>query len=233
MPAFRCSPYLSDLYQSVLDQSYQSWKLHIAVDTCQESYNKALEISADDNRVTCSFSKNRLYALENISLSLNSSKISANSIVGIIDGDDRLINPNTFALLSEAYERGANLAWTKYTWDDNLSNCISNTLPADANPYLYPWVSSHFRTFGKWIYDKINPANFKDPNGVYFRRAYDQALMLPMLYYCNRAGLKTSFIPEFCYRYNHENTATPPEEHTQGSYEGQLAQFIRTRGYIE
>lgn len=233
VPAFKCEAYLEDLYNSVLAQSYKSWKLHIAVDTCVKSSKKAQEICRQDSRVTTSLSPQRLYALENIINQLISHEVSTSTVIGIIDGDDRLINPDTFRLIQDAYQDGANLAWTKYTWDDDDSNCVSNDLPTNVNPYSYPWVSSHFRTFGKWIFDEVKLANFKDPHGKYFRRAYDQALMLPMLYYCNLHGLKTTFIPEYCYRYNHENTATPPEEHTQGSYEGQLAQFIRKRGYIE
>ena len=135
--------------------------MHISSDTCEDSYKKALEICKKDSRVTCSFNGNRLYALGNINKTIQASvPKNKDTIIGIIDGDDRLINNDALNLISDAYTNGANVVWTKYMWDNKLDPCISDSLPEHVDPYTYPWVSSHFRTFGNWIYNKINPEKF-------------------------------------------------------------------------
>ena len=69
--------------------------------------------------------------------------------------------------------------------------------------------------------------------GAWFKRGYDQALMLPLLYYCYKNKLKACYLPRICYIYNHKGSSTPKTEHTGGKLEESIATFLRHRGYIE
>jgi glycosyltransferase involved in cell wall biosynthesis len=242
VPVYKSANNLQKLCDSVISQSHKDWELLIAVDSCKESHEQAKQIVSnlkdeDASKISISINNERKFALGNICNSITSSSVPLDwgfehTIYGVIDGDDELCNNKTLSLIISEYENGANLAWTTYKRDDE-GECVSDLFPSGANPYTYKWVSSHFRTFGNWIFHKINQQNFKDQSGNFFKRAYDQALMLPMLYYCSQNKLKTSFIPEICYQYNHSGSSTPLEEHTNGLYEHQLSTFIRSRGYIE
>lgn len=238
VPAYKCADNLENLCESILSQSYKDWELIISSDACQESYEAAQKIRyrlkpLDAARVKVAINEDRQFALGNI---YNCVKYSNNPldriIYGVIDGDDQLCNKDALSLIVDEYQKGSSLVWTTYKRDDE-GDCVSDNFPETVNPYEYKWVASHFRTFGNWVFQMINPDNFKSPDGDFLPRAYDQALMLPMLYYCNNNNLKTSFIPKVCYQYNHKNSATPKSEHTNGMFEHQLSAFIRARGYIE
>ena len=239
VPAYKCADNIGKLIQSVVDQDYEDWEIHIFCDNCEGS-KRAAVISKNlyskdiQEKISICIYPKRVYALQNICIAMLFLQLSSEDdfICGIIDGDDRLCNTKALSLISDSYSRGNHIVWTQYDRDDN-GECVSSSLPSDADPYKYPWVSSHFRTFGSWVYDKISQYNFVDEDGNYFKRAYDQALMLPMLHYCNKNGFATEFIPEVCYRYNHKGSSTPNSEHSNGSYEYNLAKFIRGRGYVE
>ena len=242
VPVYKSAGNLQRLCDSVISQSYSDWELIISVDSCEESYLKAKEIisnlnSENSKKVTANINEDRKFALGNICDSIITSSVPIDwgfekTVYGVIDGDDELCNDDTLSLVMSQYEKGSNVVWTTYKRDDE-GECVSDFLPSDVDPYKYKWVSSHFRTFGNWIFSKINNENFKDPDGDFLKRAYDQALMLPMLHYCNTNNLKTSFVPHACYQYNHKNSSTPSNEHTNGTYEHHLSQFIRARGYVE
>lgn len=239
VPAYNCANNIGNLIESVVAQDYKDWEIHISCDNCEESKQAALMSKSLYNEdiqekiFVCAFPE-RTYALLNICITMFFLQFCNEDhfICGIIDGDDELCNTNALSLIADSYARGNHVVWTQYKRDDD-GGCVSANLPHDADPYRYPWVSSHFRTFGSWIYNKISHGNFVDKDGAYFKRAYDQALMLPMLHYCNKHDLPTEFIPEVCYKYNHNGSSTPKSEHSNGSYEYNLAKFIRSRGYIE
>ena len=243
VPTYNSSPNLGKLIESVITQSNSDWRLHIICDTCSQSFEEATQIAAflEDNRINVIFNTTRKYALRNIVTTINETNLDDESIIAIIDGDDQLCDKDCFKYISRQYEdtitedclceKGCSVLWTGHKWDDRDLN-VSQFLPENENPYTFPWVSSHLRTFKRGLLKKINPDNFKDDKGQWFKRGYDQALMLPILYYCYKNNLKTCYLPRISYIYNHAGSATPKEEHTGGKLEEGIAQFIRQRGYI-
>ena len=118
----------------------------------------------------------------------------------------------------------------KFLWDGKESN-LCQKLPERQNPYNYPWVSSHFRTFSLSLFYEVPIPNFIHENNSFYPRCYDHALMLPMLYLCYKYGLKTQFIDRYLYYYDNSGSSTPSEEHTQGRFESSLSHSIRSRGF--
>lgn len=172
----------------------------------------------------------RVYALKNIVSTVYS--LNMHGPVVILDGDDELCHPKALEFIKEAYEEGNMMAWTDMTSDDPTFGSNNGPMPVGADPYAYPWVSSHLRSFHTDILRRVDFQNFRDNEGYWFKRGYDQALMLPMLHVCKELGYKTKYIPEVCYKYNHFGSSTPQHEHTGGRYESSIVNTVRQRGYV-
>jgi len=244
VPTYNAGDNLGALIESVRAQSVRKWRMHITCDECVESFEKANEIveKLGDHRINVFFNKERKYALKNIYDTIQEQVKDENAIIAIIDGDDQLCDNQCLEYAAKSYEdvvvedvlceKGCQILWTGHKWDDRELN-VSQFLPPNENPYTYPWVSSHLRTFKKSLLDQINVKNFQDDTGAWFKRGYDQALMLPLLYYAYKNSLKACYLPRICYIYNHKASATPKNEHTGGKLEESIATFLRHRGYIE
>ena len=211
---------------SVLSQDYENKSTIICCDQVSPSREAELEKRYDKDVSFIRSEENRIYALANILRALIF--VEKDSIVGILDGDDELIRSDTFSLIANAYKEGYGCVWTAHSWDINGIN-QSAALDDSISPYLQKWCSSHFRTFLKADFDAINKDNLKDQNGDFFKRTYDQALMLPILHKVLSSNRKTKYIPKSCYLYRGRT-----EWDTDGNkYQIEIENFIRSRGYVE
>lgn len=222
------------LVSSLRCQSVQKFRVIFAIDNCLKSYLSTLKV-LNDTEPTFEYvvkpSARRRFALGNIVATIFTSQYLDTSWVGILDGDDHLLTPNVIETFNAVYQQGAHVAWSNFLWDGNPSN-VSRSFPQNANPYLYPWVSSHFKTFSYQLFLSVPVGNYLDADGRFFRRCYDHALMLPLLWLCSKYNLATKYIPQPLYYYNNTNSSIPASEHTKGTQENSIAHFIRSRGYI-
>jgi len=244
-PCFNASKNLENIANSLLEQTYKEWVWIIADDvSTDDTRRKAIEIINNINGRACLYPVNRerqirRYALHNIcniienkiNIVLNSRNIGVPSekvIIGIIDGDDQLCNKNALQLIVNEYEAGNDVVWTAHKWDVNSEMNISGPMPNNVNPYFYQWCSSHFRTFRKDLFDKVNKDNFKDINGEWFKRGYDQALMLPIIY----LSKNRKYVDKVCYQYN-INSVSMDRSLDTTSEQLKVVKFIRSRGFIK
>lgn len=149
-------------------------------------------------------------------------------IVAILDGTDMLCNENTVDLILREYNNNNNLdtLWTNQTWDvSGISK--SSELPNNINPYQYPWVSSHLKTFKLSVFSKVNKDNFLNLQGKWFDHGYDQALYLPILY----LSQERKFLNEICYLYKVNNKST--KEIDNELLSSQVTRLVRARGYLK
>ena len=105
---------------------------------------------------------------------------------------------------------------------------ISRPMPENVDPYMWPWCSSHLRTFKSELLGKISDDNFKDVNGNWFKRGYDQALMLPLLHISS----SRRYIDEICYMYNIESVSMPYRDYEEMS-QISTVNIVRSRGFLE
>ena len=227
-----CTNNLYNLINSVKEQERGNWHIHLAADLVnKETMSECKLWDTLDQRITYYPNKQnkRMYALKNICRVLDGLENKKETIIGIVDGDDQLMDPRAFTWVCEEYEKGYGVVWTKNIWDQYNVNNSSDHFDDSKSPYEHPWVSSHFRTFPLSYYNKVNKKNFKDENGGWFRRCYDQALMLPIIEISHKEGKETQCIPKACYiyrgRYNDDGESL--------AYQQQLEKFMRKRGYIE
>jgi hypothetical protein len=184
----------------------------------------AKEIESEDEleRVTVIDHKEKKFALKGIYDCIEEYNDFSEQIIAIVDGDDALCNENTVDIILKEYESNPNLdaLWTAHSWDINGMN-ISNDLPGNLNPYQYPWVSSHLKTFKVNVFKNIPEENFQDLDGEWFESGYDQVLYLPILYLAK----ERKFINEICYLYRFNNKNNQEDL--------KVSKLIRARGYVE
>ena len=230
-PTYNASYHLKDLYGSLKEQTNKNWKWFILNDmSIDDTFEIAKSIEKEDTRVTVINHKEKKFALKGIYDYLhNEYKLeSENDIFAIVDGDDSLCNENTVDIILKEYSENLNLdaLWTSHTWDINGMN-ISKDLPENINPYQYPWVTSHLKTFRLDIFKEILSKNFKDMDGNWFERGYDQAIYLPVLHLAK----ERKFLDEVCYLYRINSNSLKVRDWKEKSQMDAI-RLVRSRGYI-
>lgn len=179
------------------------------------------------------FHGKRLYGLFNVCRFLNDlsrSEKNHDSIIAIIDCDDFLWGNDCLENVLKEHEKGADVVWTGNELK-GLGVNFSAPLNENVNVYKHPWVCSHLKTFKLKRYISVDPKNFLDQSGDWFKSCYDQALMLPILNNTIESGGKTKYIDKVHYIYNGSLTPDPNSEYRKSQLENES--FIRSRGYIK
>jgi len=232
-PTYNASFHLSELYESLREQSNKNWNWVILNDMSNDdTLEIANNIAKSDElkRVTIVNHIEKKFALKGIVDYLQSNYTSkhADTIVAIVDGDDALCNENTVDLVLKEYNDNQELEvlWTAHSWDINGMN-ISRDMPGNINPYQYPWVSSHLKTFKLGILQMISNENFKDLDGNWFERGYDQAIYLPLLHLAK----SRKFLNEICYLYRINSNSLKVRDWKEKSQMDTI-RLVRARGYV-
>jgi hypothetical protein len=171
--------------------------------------------------------KSKKFALRNIVENARAFQERDDTIIATIDGDDSLCNDDTVSLLIDQYDQGSDVVWTAHRWDINGMN-ISKSMPHNVDPYSWPWSTSHLRSFRSNIIKDISDDNFKDVNGEWFKRGYDQALMLPLL----SKTEKRAFVDHVCYQYN-INSVSLKDRSWEEMAQISTINIVRARGFLK
>lgn len=179
-----------------------------------------------ERRITATWNDEKKWEVANVLHGI--SMCDDNDIVCRLDADDWLTDVDALAYLNALYNQtGADVLWTAHRWGYTDKN-ISGPLPADADPYRHPWVSSHLKTFRKRLINDVNDVNFRGEDGQYVRRAGDQAVYLPILHNAKRRG----FVPRVFYHYT-INDVPETYQTPDAKFQRDEALFIRERGYVK
>jgi len=231
-PMFNASSTLARLLHSLYGQSYDSWRIVLIDDVSDK--NDSMRC----NEIIYSF---RNFVYGKIKIIHNAEKkwevanvlhgismCDDNDIVCRIDADDWLTDLDALAIIDSTYQQtGCDALWTAHRWSFSDKN-ISGPMPEDADPYVFPWVSSHLKTFRKSLINDVKDENFRGEDGNYIRRAGDQAIYLPVL----KKAKKRLFLPRVMYHYTIKDV---PETYQtdDARFQRDEAVFLRKRGYIE
>ncbi len=154
-------------------------------------------------------------------------------VVCRLDLDDYLCDLNALEIMAKAYEQIPDLeaAWSNHRWFDErgvTQQNISAAMPANADPYKHPWVSSHLKTWRKSVSKKVFDANYRGPDGEYIKRAGDQAIYLPVL----ALAKKRVHVPVAMYAYRCD--MSPETFQTDDArFQKEEADFLRQRGLLD
>lgn len=222
IPCFNAGPNLSDLLASLFEQNDKDWSAIFIDDMSTDDETVHTLKGINDDRIKVIINTEKKFALRNI---IETAK-KCDGIIAVIDGDDQLCNPNTVSLIKAAHAEPKSVVWTAHKWDINGMN-VSKPMPDRVNPYQYQWSASHLRTFDSSLLNEIPDSNFKDHNGLWFERGYDQALMLPLLFKAHHR----KYIPDVCYLYK-INSCSVVDRDWSEIKQLKTVNFVRSRGYI-
>jgi glycosyltransferase involved in cell wall biosynthesis len=235
-PMYNASKYLPQLLHSICGQSYDNWKLILIDDVSSESEKeKSKSIIKDFQSIFDKKYENKIVDVWNVEKKWEVSNVLSglvqcddNDIICRIDADDWLVDLDALSIINSVYTSSqCDLLWSAHRWGFSDKN-ISGPMPNDADPYLYPWVSSHLKTFRKQLLNNVNDENFRNEDGEYVRRAGDQAIYLPALY----NSKKKFFLPRVLYHYTIDDM---PETYQtdDAKFQKSEADFLRKRGYVK
>ena len=195
-----------------------------------KSANIAALYTADDDRFTLIQNEDKKYALGNIADTINSIEdISDDDIIILLDGDDWLPSNKVLSHLEKVYsDSDCLMTYGSYVYSPNGQKGVEpSEYPTDVienNTYRTDqWRASHLRTFKHKVWKEINQDDLKNEDG-YYKVAYDQAIMLPLLEMC---GPKAQYIPEIMHVYNRINPLNVDKTKQQEQFK--TAQEIRSK----
>jgi len=235
IPGYNASEWLERCVISIQRQEYENYSVtyidDMSTDNSIDVYKK---ITKGYNNYNIVVNTNKDYALKNIAKTISAMEPRKEDIIIVLDADDWLSSPDVLSYLNTVYQKqGCWLTYGSYMYypfgdvgvepSDYPQDVVENNLYREDN-----WRASHLRTFKKKLWDKINQQDLVDDDGEYYKMAYDQAMMLPML---EMAREKAKYIPEVLHVYNRANSINVDKQKRKEQYETMLR--IRKRKKYE
>mgnify|MGYP003650598315 FL=1 len=208
-PGYNVSEWLEKSLRSIKKQEYKNYSVtfinDVSEDDSAEAYNKIVK---SDPKFKIVSNETKKYALKNISEAIKNLDASAEDVIIVLDADDWLSSPYVLDYLNYFYqENDCLMTYGSYMYYPTGELGVEpSDYPEDViknNSYREDkWRATHLRTFKKKLWDKIDQDDFIDEHGEYYKMAYDQAMMLPML---EMAGERAKYTPEVLHVYNRAN----------------------------
>ncbi len=231
VPFYNAGQWLKRCITSVKAQSYSNYMCYLIDDLSNDNSVEVIKNQIKgDNRFKLIKNTKKRYALGNIVNTLQTENIADEDINIILDGDDWVSSFNVLSHLNSVYkDTGCLMTYGSYVYYPNGRKGVEpSSYPQsviDNNEFRKDaWRASHLRTFKTKLWNHINLDDLKDDDGDYYKTAYDQALMLPLL---EMAGSKSHYISDILHVYNRENPLNVDKVKQQLQY--QTAQKIRAK----
>ena len=209
VPFYNVENYISKCIQSVKLQNYDKFECFLVDDQSSDNSYEVAKLAIDeDSRFHLVRSSEKKYALGNIAKAIENAKCSDNDVIILLDGDDWLASTNVLSTLAETYDHeDCLLTYGSYVYDPYGRRGVEpSKYPSEVienNSFRKDrWRASHLRSFKYLIWDKLNHDDLKDAKGGYYKMAYDQAIMLPLL---EMSAERSVYIEDTLYVYNKNN----------------------------
>ena len=208
-PFYNAENFLDRCISSIKRQTHQDFRCILIDDmSTDNSFAVAEKCIDSDNRFTIIKNDEKNFALKNIVKAIEHSSPRKDDVIILLDGDDWFASSLALGHLNNYYE-------DKDCWLTYGSYIMHPYSTLGTEPSEYPqeviknnsyrkdkWRASHLRTFRFHVWDRIDKEDFKDKNGEYYKMAYDQAIMLPLI---EMSSERCRYIPEVLHVYNKEN----------------------------
>jgi len=231
VPFYNAGSWIGKCIKSIKGQKHGNFMCYLVDDmSTDNAVEKIKKEIYGDIRFKLIQNTEKKYALGNIVGVLVGEDLGMDNINIILDGDDWLSSYNALSHLDRVYsEKDCLMTYGTYVYYP------MGTIGVE--PSEYPrgvvennsfrrdkWRASHLRTFKTKLFKHIDLEDLKNEKGEYYKTAYDQALMLPLL---ELAGSRSEYIDKVLHVYNRENplNVDKVKQHLQF----QTAQEIRSK----
>ncbi|MDF1703109.1 MAG: glycosyltransferase family A protein [Planctomycetota bacterium] len=216
--AYNCGEWVDRCLESVLSQRHEDWRCILLDDQSpDDTFERATAAARGDERIIVERTPTRRLGLLNTKIGIETIATDPEDVIVTLDGDDWLAHDRVLNVLEEHYADPE--VWLTYgshrRWKNKLAHRlnwkvkrgIAREFPSvitDGGYYRqYDWVTSHLRSFKRFLWDGIKPEDFLDENGEYWKTGWDHAFMFPMLEMAG--GDRIRYIHEMLYVYNNSN----------------------------
>jgi hypothetical protein len=206
IPIYNFENFLKECLDSIIMQNYKKWRCYLfddgsndnSANICKYYIDKYIDrfvyIKKDEKNNGPSFSK--YYGMKEIEKYSN-----ANDIFMIVDGDDYLIDNNSFNIINKEYIEKK--CWMTYGSFRGKWEQQSMDKPTSGNYRVESWRYSHPRTFKCGLIKEFTEDDFK-MKGKWLTKGTDRPLVYNSLEWCGND--KISYIKNIIYYYReHDN----------------------------
>ena len=221
--AYKCGPWVERCIASVREQRHGDWTAILIDDQSpDDTYERAVAAAGGDERIRVERSPERRLSLWNTKVMIETIATDPEDVVVTLDGDDWFAHGGVLDVLEREYQ-DPNL-WLTYgshrRWKNKLAHKlgwkvkrgIAREIPEEIARggwfRQFEFVSSHLRSFKRFLWDQIKDEDLRDENGAYWQAAPDHAFMFPLLEMAGADRIK--YLDEMLYVYNNSN---PLSEH--------------------
>ena len=231
VPFYNAESWIHKCVKSLKAQEYKNFECYLVDDMSDDNSAQVVaQAIDDDNRFKLIQNENKYYALENISRAIDKAACNDDDIIVLLDGDDWLASANSFDTVVSTYQnKGCLLTYGSYVYNPGGQRGVEPSRYPDEvienNSFRSDqWRASHLRSFKYLLWRHLDHDDLKDKDGNYYKMAYDQAIMLPLL---EMSADRSAYIPETLYVYNKGNPLNVDKIKAQEQYD--TAQEIRAK----
>jgi len=230
-PFYNTEGFIGRTIYSLKRQNNKNFKCYM-IDDCSDDRSPTIAAlsTASDDRFELVQNLDKKYALGNIAETIgNIEDIDDEDIIILLDGDDWLPSNKTLSHLEKVYNsQDCLMTYGSYVYAPHGEKGVEpSQYPQDIinnNSFRTDqWRASHLRTFKHKLWKEINHDDLKNSEG-YYKVAYDQAIMLPLL---EMAAERATYIPEVMHVYNRINPLNVDKTKQQEQFE--TAQEVRAK----
>ena len=198
---YNSKDYIATCIESALSQTYKNYEL-VVIDDC--STDGTWDIIQKYDCTKHRRDKRQGDSLINTIWYLNTFHGNDNDIIVHLDGDDALAGDDVLEYLNSAYTDDT---WMSYGQYEPMSHKYHNYCQPIPNTRTYRrsglWVTTHLKTWRRWLWHKIKDEDFRGGDGEYLKAATDRAFMYPMIEMAGKDHIR--FIDKILYLYNDIN----------------------------
>lgn len=193
--------YIEQCIKSALLQKYNDFEV-VIIDDC--STDSTWDIISKYECTKYRRDERQRDSLINTIWYMNTFPGDRNDVIIHLDGDDYLAGDFVLEYLNNVYTDDI---WMTYGQYEPVSHKYHDYCQPIPNTRTYRrsglWVTSHLKTWRRWLWHRIKDEDFRDKNGNYLTASSDRAFIYPMIEMSGKEHIK--FIDKVLYYYNDMN----------------------------
>ena len=209
VPFYNVESWIDKCLKTIKAQDYEDYRV-VLIDDCSTDNTATVikrEIEGNDKFKLIQTEENG-GALNSTCIGIESSPLSSEDVIIVLDGDDWLARKDVLKILDKTYKNtGCLMTYGSYVeWPLKERGKFSKKAPENVVKYKLfrrsQWMTSHLRTFKYKLWKEIKKEDILDKGGKIYSMCGDLPVIFPML---EMAEERACFIEEILHVYNRSN----------------------------